>query len=113
MIEIGLEEFVASLIAKKVPDGAVDEVQLARTKRELLAIADRAVDVAIMRAVMRSAHERLIPKAAVDKVYDLMQSRSKAEMDKYLRKILDLDQEIADELGRMEEMYLRGFTHSR
>ncbi len=58
MIEIDLGEFVDGLIAKKACDGNVDEMERARAKRELLAIADKAVDVAIRRAVLRHVLDR-------------------------------------------------------
>jgi hypothetical protein len=85
MTEIGFEEFVDGLIAKKARGGTVDEEQRVRVKRDLMAVADRAVDVAIMRAVLRSAMDRSITKAAMNKVYDLMQLGSKANTEKYLR----------------------------
>jgi hypothetical protein len=108
MIEIGCEEFVDGLIVKKARGETVDEEQRVLVKRDLMAIADRAVDGAIMRAVLQRAMDQSITKAAMDKVHDLMQLGSKANTEKYLRRILpDLDQVIVDELIRMEEMYLR------
>jgi len=108
MIEVGLEEFVDGLIAKKARDGAFDEAQRDRMKRELLTIADRAVDVAIMHAVLLDAIEGSTKKR-IDRLHDLMQSGSKADTGRYLQRILpNVDEGIADELVKLEEMYLRG-----
>ena len=109
MIEIDLGEFVDGLIAKKACDGTVDEMERARAKRELLTIADKAVDVAIMRALFRNVLDRSKSKRTMDRLYDLMQSGSKADTGKYLHRILpDFDEVIVDELIRLEGMYLSG-----
>jgi len=76
MIELGLEEFVDGLLARHPEHAVLDTVRRARAKGELLAIADKAVDVAIMREVFRQVMNRLMTKAAMDKVHDLMQAGS-------------------------------------
>ena len=76
MIEVGLEEFVDGLIAKKARGSVVDEAQRVRVKRKLLTIADRAVDAAIMNAVLRDAIESSTKKR-MDRLHDLIQSGSK------------------------------------
>ena len=107
MIEIDLGEFVNGLIARKSRARPVDEAQRAAERRELLMIADKAVDVAIMRAVFFGALDRTIGKRTMDKLHDLMQSGVKADTLKYLRRILpDWEEVIANELARFEKMYL-------
>ena len=107
MIEIDLGEFVDGLIAKKSRAGATDETHRAGERRELLMIADKAVDVAIMRAVFFGALDRTIGKRTMDKLHDLMQSGVKADTLKHLRRILpDWEEVIANELARFEKMYL-------
>lgn len=107
MIEIDLSEFVDGLMAKKSRAGALDEIQRAGERRELLMIADKAVDVAIMRAVFFGALDRTIGKRTMDKLHDLMQSGVKADTLKHLRRILpDWEEVIANELAKFEKMYL-------
>jgi hypothetical protein len=108
MIEIDLGEFVDGLIAKKARGGAIDETQRAGARRELLTIADKAVDVAIMRAVLQGAFDRTMGKRTMDRLHDLMHSGAKADTLRYVRRILpDWEEVIAIELAKFEQMYLQ------
>jgi hypothetical protein len=107
MIDLDLDEFVEALIAKKSRGTVVDEARQAQSKRELLIIADRAVDVAIMNAVLRSAVDGEITKGQVEHLHDLMLAGSKPQTAEYVKSILpDVDDVIVSELCKLEEKYL-------
>jgi methionine aminopeptidase len=107
MIEIDLGEFVDGLIAKKARAGAIDETQRVGERRELLTIADKAIDVAIMRAVLLGAFDRTIGTRTMDRLHDLMKAGAKAHTLRYLRQVLpDWEEVIAVELAKFEKMYL-------
>lgn len=109
MIEIDLGTFVDELIAKKPREGAIDGTRRAHERRELLTVADKAVDVAIMRAVLLGAFDRTIGKRSTDRLHDLMRSGAKADTLKYLTRILpDWKDVVAIELAKFEKMYLDG-----
>ena len=109
MIEIDLGKFVDDLIAKKSRAGGTGETQRAGERLELLTIADKAIDVAIMREVLLGAFDRTIGKRTMDRLYDLMQSGAKADTLKYLTRILpDWKDVVAIELAKFEKMYLEG-----
>jgi hypothetical protein len=108
MIEIDLGEFVDGLIKKKFRGGAIDEVQRTAERRGLLTIADKAVDVAIMRAVLQGAFDRTTGKRTMDRLHDLMHSGVKTDTLRYLRRILpDWEEVIANELGKLQQMYIQ------
>ena len=109
MIDVDLGEFVEQAIVAKSKRTKLDEGKLALAREHLLAVANRAVDVAIMRAVLHYAADGFIKKRQVDALHDLMRSGDKAHTEKHLRTILtDLDDVIGAELFKLREMYLLG-----
>lgn len=113
MIDIGLGEFISGLIDEKSAGGNWSEAERLRSSHQLLAVADRAVDVAIMNAVMRMAMDGEVNKRVMEKLHGLMTAGAKDRTDSYVRKILpDVDEVVAAELLKLKGMYLRGKTRS-
>jgi hypothetical protein len=114
MIEVDLREFAGNLIVEKSAGHPIGEAERARITRDLLAVLDAAVDVAIMNAFMRMALDRVATTAQLTRLYDLIRAGSKTKTEVYVRRVLpDLDEVIAAELVKARGMYLRGVGRSR
>ncbi len=108
MIEYNVEEFLDQLITEKAK-GVVSEETRLRAMKELQKIADNAIDVAIMKAVIDNVRFGIDVRPIIQKLEELTKAGDKKKTLKYLERVCpELDYIMVAELGKFKEIYLSG-----
>jgi hypothetical protein len=108
MVPVDLTEFIDNLVTKKANGKPVDPGLRARIVQKLHVVADRAVDVGIMRGVQQKLFYGGITYAQSSEFHDLIREGSKEKTATFLATVLpDWENFMGAELMRFEDMYLQ------
>jgi len=107
MINYDINEFLSQAITDKAAGRPVSDQARRRAMRSLEEVADKAIDVGIMKAVMSNCALGVISRKQVSELEEYMKRGDKEATGRYLEKICpEVDEFIVEELARFKDMYL-------